>query len=362
MRALIALPINWGGGLIIVSVLLGDSSEQAMINWWHLFPWDKHFPSPLKPLHAFFLDGQECWSRKLLALQVCSSNGSQEMILYEVERSKQARKEERESRRKTLWVMVPVKMNIVEKIASRSSKLNVYTQQKEWNEYENKLAWHRITVFGERKAQFNLKSYWVRRKCHFNSIRGQFIMCILWVRHNVTAGPGAFALFPDNGSSRKGTLIYFRAGSGDFYVYRGLSQIGLNPFQSRLLLPRRASRQHRLSAGSSRKTLEGKTVDFADGPLSSFSASWNAHSRTHPNKREGVTTTDRSSLGKSGHCCHILLLHGTWQWGKWMSCSCCAMAVDLDHNGKLAGWNSQSLHWRLHWKEAKWSTKWSYSY
>lgn len=135
------------------------------------------------------------------------------------------------------------------------------------------------------------------------------------MRHNVTAGPGAFALFPDNGSSRKGTLIYFRAGSGDFYVYRGLSQIGLNPFQSRPLLPRRASRWHRLSAGGSLKTSEGKTVDFAEGPLSSFSTSCDAHSRTRPNKREGVTTADRFSLGKSGHCCHTLLLHGTLQWG-----------------------------------------------
>lgn len=117
-------------------------------------------------------------------------------------------------------------------------ELNACRRQKELYEYENRMTWHRITALGNGEARFNLKSYWVRRKCRFNSIRGQFIMCILRVRHNVTAGPGAFALFPDNGSSRKGTLIYFRAGSGDFYVCRGLSQIALNPFQS-LLLPRR---------------------------------------------------------------------------------------------------------------------------
>lgn len=52
-------------------------------------------------------------------------------------------------------------------------------------------------------AWSNLESSRVRGKCLFNSIKGQFIMCIL-PRKQCQCGPIAFALFPDNSGSSKG--------------------------------------------------------------------------------------------------------------------------------------------------------------
>lgn len=124
------------------------------------------------------------------------------------------------------------------------------------------MTWHHITILNEQVAQFNLKSYWVRRKCLFNSIRGQFIMCLLRVQHNVTAGPLHLHYFQTTAAAEKDTDL-FQSRHRWFLCLLGLSQIWLNPFKSFLLIRRGVFSQHPyLPAQVSFKLLKEKMGDF----------------------------------------------------------------------------------------------------
>lgn len=81
-------------------------------------------------------------------------------------------------------------------------------------------------LFAEWVAWSNLKSSWVRGKCLFNSIKGQFIMCILPGKHNVSAGPLHLHYFQTT-AEQKGTLIYFWASTGEFNVCWDWAREGL---------------------------------------------------------------------------------------------------------------------------------------